>query len=741
MCLPDRPLLLLALFALLSLNTVTGCPTSEIAAPADDAGAADDDRGTSARDTASDPVPDTTTDYAVPDLAPVDRGRPDVPDVAVEPDTAEEPEIVAPTETCDNDEDDDGDERADCHDPDCFDTDPCEGVPPAPWNEPEYWRLAWSDEFNGPEPGDEACYDNDTTPPQCLTLYWETGDCPEYALDNLTDLNKCNWSTFALYNWMDNGKPIGEGVNAFDPEFVTVTGGELILTSERRMPEVTLESGWTIGRVMEEYDCGNPPDTGYENSTDCPILSGGVWSKQMGEVTGLLQTYGRIEVRARLPVGPGSWPAHWMLPQEGPWPDDGEIDIMEAVNFQPDYHPFTVGANYHDGVETEIDAVTVNTHMSAGSMERDMSITEQQNEYHVYAVEWEADELRFFVDGFHIGTVEEGTMRPNRDLDTDAYVGEFPLEIPDEPFHVILNSTVAAFGVSDYPDPRSFGTQRHRIDFVRAWELCEQPADYCGEGETFDGSNCLVGVLPGRSDLFIHESSLVYPASAGSTECPGGGEHLDALCVVFAIDSSRYTFIEDGSFYARSLCVESTLAQTRCPNPCGGAGVYDGEECLIGSPPEGARGFVADDVLAYYPLGGDEPCPVGRDRSIWCEFGQIPEGRTGSVSFDGDAFMLDAICHPDTFMANCPLPCPEGSMFIGDGCLWGHPPAGTNPFISDRGFYYLELSTDDYAASCPIGTEDSTRCYVGTPPLGFVPVIRGGSFYVEPACDNVPPLD
>ena len=733
-----RQLLFLPLLLL-----VAACPTSEIAVQPD---ADEQDRGSSTLDTSTDPEPDPEPDVrrdrGVPDMRPYDRGHPDTGiDTGIEEDIAEEPEVVEVVEICNNDTDDDGDERFDCHDPDCFDTPECEGVPPAPWNMPPAWRLAWSDEFNGPEEGNEACYENETTPPQCLTLYWENGDCPEAALSNLAGLNKCNWSVFSLYNWMDNGQPIGEGVNAFDPEYVTVSNGTLILTSQPSLPEVDLEPGWTISRVMDEYDCGNPPDSGYGDSTDCPILSGGVWSKEMGDVAGLLQTYGRVEVRARLPVGPGSWPAHWMLPQDGPWPGDGEIDIMEAVNFQPDFHPFTVGANFHDGVEIEIGGEAVQTHMQAGSMEQSMSISEQQNEYHVYAVEWQADELRFYVDGLHIGTVVEGTMLPNKNLETGAWVGEYPVEIPDEPFHVILNSTVAAFGVSDYPDPRSFTTQRHYIDFVRTWELCEDPAQFCGEGETFDGVDCLVGSLPGRSDLFIHESDLVYPALSGATACPTSGDRVDDLCVVYDIDSTRYTFMRDGSFYARSICVESTLARHRCPNPCGGWGHYDGVECIVGSPPEGARGVVAEHIFAYYPLTGDERCPIGRDRGAWCEFGPIPEGREGTVNFEGTEFKLDALCNPDAYMANCPQPCPEGTLYIGDGCLWGNPPPGTNPAVSGRGFYYDKLSDLAYANECPIGAPEATRCYAGTPPLGFVSEIRGGAFYTEPACGNVPSLD
>mmetsp|Transcript_26205 Transcript_26205/g.23068 ORF Transcript_26205/g.23068 Transcript_26205/m.23068 type:complete len:85 (+) Transcript_26205:259-513(+) len=50
-------------------------------------------------------------------------------------------------------------------------------------------------------------------------------------------------------------------------------------------------------------------------------------------------TYGRIEARAKLPYGPGIWPAFWMLGSDintHPWPSCGEIDIMEYVGKTPD---------------------------------------------------------------------------------------------------------------------------------------------------------------------------------------------------------------------------------------------------------------------------------------------------------------------------------------------------------------------------------------------------------------------
>lgn len=673
---------------------------------------------------------------AVPDFGPDsadDAGGED----AAEIDTAD----AAVPEACESGEDDDGDGRVDCHDPDCFDETVCEGVPPAPWIEPRLWRLTWADEFNGPEPGQEACYDNETTPAQCLVLYWDNEICADDVVDGLAGLNKCNWSAFELYNWMDNGQPIGEGVNNFDPAMVTVSGGTLILRSEAVIPDGGLNGGWTMSRVMDEYDCGVPPDEGHAYSSDCPIRSGAVWSKQIDPIDGLLQTYGRFDVRARLPVGPGSWPAHWMLPQEGPWPGDGEIDIMEAVNFQPDFNPHTVGANFHDGVTIEVEGEEVNTHMSVGSMEQDMTIAQQTDEYHVYSVEWEAESLRFYVDDRLIGTVVEGTLLPNTNLDTGASVGDHPVEVPDEPFHMILNSTVAAFGATDYPDPRTFTPQLHLIDFVRAWERCESDDDQCPDGGEYDGQNCRVGDVPDRADLFMSEGRLVYPALAGSRACPGGGDLVEGLCVLHTVDSERHRFVRDGGFFLQSACVENTLTHAPiCRRPCEGFGQYVDGLCDLGAPPAGTRAQIVGDLLTYSFAESGERCPIGREHATYCEFGPIPEGRNARVPFDGDRFSLEPVCQPEANMPNCPYPCPEGTTFNGARCLVAEVPLDSSPFVWEGGFYYQYLDTETYAEACPLGTDDSANCRVADVPSGWEGIVRGDALYVEAACGNVPSL-
>ncbi len=106
--------------------------------------------------------------------------------------------------------------------------------------------------------------------------------------------------------------------------------------------------------------------------------------------------YGYFEARILLPSGKGTWPAFWMMPvnnnfSTNPWPGCGEIDIMEEVGADPN----VVSSSIHCKAYNH----TIGTQKTAS---RDIGTAE--SEYHVYACEWTADYLRFFVDGKELMT-------------------------------------------------------------------------------------------------------------------------------------------------------------------------------------------------------------------------------------------------------------------------------------------------------------------------------------------------
>lgn len=98
--------------------------------------------------------------------------------------------------------------------------------------------------------------------------------------------------------------------------------------------------------------------------------------------------YGRFEIRAKLPEGLGTWPAIWMLPTKdayGNWPASGEIDIMENVGFDPG----VIVASAHTKSFNHIMGTQKNAKINCRTCYTD---------FHIYALEWEANEYRVYLD-------------------------------------------------------------------------------------------------------------------------------------------------------------------------------------------------------------------------------------------------------------------------------------------------------------------------------------------------------
>ena len=123
-------------------------------------------------------------------------------------------------------------------------------------------------------------------------------------------------------------------------------------------------------------------------------------------------TYGRIEVKAKLPKGRGTWPAIWMLgtDRQAGWPACGEIDIMEFVG----HNPGVVHANVH----------TKKYNHAKGNGKGDkLQLPDGSDAYHVYAVDWYPDRMEFFVDEKHYFTYKnEGSGNDSWPFDKDQYL-------------------------------------------------------------------------------------------------------------------------------------------------------------------------------------------------------------------------------------------------------------------------------------------------------------------------------
>lgn len=160
--------------------------------------------------------------------------------------------------------------------------------------------------------------------------------------------------------------------------------------------------------------------------------------------------YGRIEVRAKLPPGRGTWPAIWLLPTDwayGNWPASGEIDIMEHVGYDP--------ARVLFSVHTEAYNHTKGTQKSG-----EKNIPSAMSDFHLYRVDWMPDSLKGYFDNeliFSFGNERKGHQ-------------SWPF---DKRFHILLNLAIGGNwggqkGIDDAIFPARF-----EIDYVRVYRMTE----------------------------------------------------------------------------------------------------------------------------------------------------------------------------------------------------------------------------------------------------------------------------
>lgn len=158
-------------------------------------------------------------------------------------------------------------------------------------------------------------------------------------------------------------------------------------------------------------------------------------------------THGRIEVRAKVPAGRGTWPAIWMLGtniREVGWPACGEIDILEHVGHEPG----VVFANVH---------TRGYNHSRGNGRGSRLELPTAETEFHLYAVEWTRQQMDFLVDGKQYFTLKnDGTG-----------VDSWPFDAPQ---YLILNLAIGgSWGGAKGVDEAAF-PQRFLIDYVRVYQ-------------------------------------------------------------------------------------------------------------------------------------------------------------------------------------------------------------------------------------------------------------------------------
>lgn len=168
--------------------------------------------------------------------------------------------------------------------------------------------------------------------------------------------------------------------------------------------------------------------------------------------------YGRFEIRAKLPKGKGLWPAHWLYPQDRDWqmekmmedaiangkerliPEERpwytEIDIMEFLGHEPNILYETLHYCSFDGIRRSGSGIWSDT-------------IDYTKDFHIYALEWEPDSIRWYIDGHLIYSTSNG--------------------IPHKPHYLILNTAIGGDWPGN-PDSTTTFPQFHDIDYVRIFQ-------------------------------------------------------------------------------------------------------------------------------------------------------------------------------------------------------------------------------------------------------------------------------
>ena len=161
-------------------------------------------------------------------------------------------------------------------------------------------------------------------------------------------------------------------------------------------------------------------------------------------------TYGRIEMRAKMPIGQGLWPAFWMFPSDsvyGGWAASGEIDIVESIGSQP----YRIFGTIHYGAPWPQNRFS--------STRYDLNSGTFHDGFHVFALEWELGEIRWYVDG----------LRFARRSSWFSTGGPFPAPFNAD-FHLLLNLAVGG-NLPGSPDLSTIFPQEFVIDYVRVYQL------------------------------------------------------------------------------------------------------------------------------------------------------------------------------------------------------------------------------------------------------------------------------
>ena len=236
--------------------------------------------------------------------------------------------------------------------------------------------------------------------------------------------------------WSDEFSGNGLDFSKWECEVNAFGGGnhELQLYTDRD-ENIRIENGLL---VIEAHK-NNPAILG----TTREYSSARIRTKRRGE-----WTFGRFDIRAKLPKGQGVWPAIWMMPSDdkyGGWASSGEIDIMEFKGQEPK----KIHGTIHFGESWP------KNRFKTGVFES--PTVDFSRDFHVYSIDWRKDKITWLIDDKPFQTFTEW----------DSSGGKFPAPF-DQPFHLLINLAIGG-GFVGMPDSSTVLPQRLEVDYVRVF--------------------------------------------------------------------------------------------------------------------------------------------------------------------------------------------------------------------------------------------------------------------------------
>jgi beta-glucanase (GH16 family) len=217
-------------------------------------------------------------------------------------------------------------------------------------------------------------------------------------------------------------------------------------------------------------------------------------------------TYGRMEMRAKMPIGQGLWPAFWMLPSDtryGGWAASGEIDIVEFLGSEPR----RIHGTIHFGDTWP--------RSSSAQSSYDLDEGSFNDDFHVFAIEWERGEIRWYVDGILYGTQTEWF----------STAGDYPAPF-DVDFHLLLNLAVGG-NWPGAPDSSTTFPQELVVDYVRVYQSAVPKS-------TQAATAALVFDKPTRMKKVAGDLVMTFTNQARTLDRPG-----DDRRITCEVDASR----------------------------------------------------------------------------------------------------------------------------------------------------------------------------------------------------------